>query len=86
VPDARGFEPVTLQREQHEFLNVLFAVHNDGLIIDTFPAFAPGFSTSLEPHKEHKLRIDVAADNANPTSMVLTMTYGGSFDTLAVGV
>lgn len=87
VPDALGFDPIVLARGQHEYLNVAYVVQGESEIqIPTFPGFAPGHRTTLEPNREHKLEISVFADNAEPMTTALSMTYRGDVDTLDVSL
>lgn len=83
VPNHRGFEPIHLARTQHEFLNVFKIVQGDPhLQIVTDPDLVPGFGTFLEEGSEHLVEVSVFADNAEPKSKTLTVTYSGDFDAL----
>jgi hypothetical protein len=83
VPDHRGFEAIHLARRQYEFLNV-FRIHQRErqISIETFPDYAPGVPTALEPNLEHRVEISVVADNAHPKTATLTVTYNGDFHRL----
>jgi len=83
VPNDRGFAPVHLASTQYEFLNVFEVVQGDPrLWIVTHPALLPGFGTFLEENYEHLVEVSVFADNAEPKSETLTVTYSGDFDAL----
>jgi hypothetical protein len=83
VPYDRGFEPVHLASTQYEFLNVFKIVQGvPHLWIVTHPDLAPGFGTFLEESSEHLVEVSVFADNAEPKSETLTVTYSGDFDAL----
>ena len=83
VPDHRGFEPIHLASGQHEFLNVFRIVQGERQMrIETDPHLAPGFPTALETNDEHCVEISVVADNADPKTATLTVTYNGDFDAL----
>lgn len=83
VPDERGFDGLHLARGQSEYLNVFLIIRGvDALTFVTFPGYAPGFSTALEPNQDHLLRIVAAADNASPKDIWLQVRYSGVFDQL----
>jgi len=87
VPDHMGFDPVILARGEHEYLNVAYVVDGESSVyIPTFPGFAPGHPTQLEPHRQHQLNVAVFADDADPAVITLTIVYGDTIDALEVGL
>ena len=83
VPDNRGFDPIHLASGQNEFLDVFRITRGDSnLRFETFPGYAPGFPTALEPEGEHRVRITVVADNTEPAEVHLAVRYSGDFNAL----
>jgi len=83
VPDQRGFDPIDLAIQQGEFLNVFRIIRGDpSLRFETFPGYAPGFPTALEPAVRHFVRVVAAANDALPAAIWLSVEYTGDFETL----
>lgn len=84
VPDALGFEPITLARSQFEFFDV-FRIEDGGaseLRFETFAGYAPGHATSLQAGPGYRVSMTVTAANADPTELEIEVAYSGDFSTL----
>lgn len=83
LPDARGFEPISLARGQGELLDIFRLVDGDSrLFFETFPDYAPGHPTWLVAGATHEVEIVVTSENANPISLSLEILWDGDFSTL----
>lgn len=85
TPEEHELEPLDLANGETRFLDVVFA-HDLDTQWARIPTHAtpPGFIPALEANREHRIRVAIYADNAEPHQEDFSVTYDGGIEGLAM--